>query len=396
MALNETNTVNLLDGNLYVDPWAAYKWLRDNSPAYWDEIQKLWGISRYEDVLAIEKNPKLYSSGSGSRPHIDSNSSMINRDDPHHQTQRKLVGREFTPRAMRELEDHIRQHTTKVIDKVADKGECEVITDIAAPLPANIISEKLGFPEELWEKCKWVSEATMLAAGQYPADGSERPQVDESTESLLWFAEACSEIMAERRKEPKQDLISTWVHSEIDGKPMSDDEIVQEALLLLDGGAETTRTVIGAMCYELIRHPDQRELLKSNPAILGDTGVEEFIRYVSPILNMRRTVTQDHELHDQQFEAGQEVLLMYGSANRDERVFEDPEVLDVTRQGNQHLAFGFGTHFCLGAWLARTEIKVMFEELLQRIPDMRLAEGPEPQILPTVFTRAYDQVHVEF
>ena len=147
---------------------------------------------------------------------------------------------------------------------------------------------------------------------------------------------------------------------------MTDDELVSEALLVLDGGAETTRSVIGTMCVELIRHPDQRALLIDDPSILATTGVEEFIRWVSPLLNMARTATEDHELHGVDIKAGDELLLMYASANRDERVFDDPERFDVQRAHNLHVAFGFGTHFCLGASLARLEIQVMFEELLRR------------------------------
>ncbi len=390
--------INLLDGSWYVEnPWDTYKWLRDEAPCYWDSVQKIWGISRYEDIREIEKNTALYSSAHGSRPKIESSESMINKDDPEHQTQRRLVARNFTPRAVKALEDHIRQHATKLIDKIVDKGECEVIKDLAAPLPANIISQKLGFPPELWEKYQWVSEVTMHDAGQYPVDGSQRDNLNlPSTEAILWFAEACLDIAAERRKDPQDDLITVWTQSEIDGQPMSDSEIVQEALLLLDGGAETTRTVIGAICYELIRHPEQREILKSDPSILGDTAVEEFIRWVSPVLNMRRTATKSHTLHGQKIKEGDELLLMYASANRDERVFKNPYTFDVLRQQNNHLAFGFGTHFCLGASLARLEIKVMFEEILKRIPDMRLVSGTQPKILPAVFTRAYDEIYVEF
>ncbi len=272
-----------------------------------------------------------------------------------------------------------------------------MIRDLAAPLPANIISAKLGFPPELWDGCREVSEVTMHEAGQYPLDGSERPLDGPSTDLILWFAQECIQIMEQRRDDPQDDLISTWVHAKLDGEPLTDDEIVHEALLVLDGGAETTRTVIGAICYELIRHPDQREILQNDLSILGETGVEEFIRWVSPILNMRRTTMADHEFRSQHIRAGDEILLMYGSANRDERVFEAPDVFDVRRQHNHHVAFGFGTHFCLGASLARIEIRVMFEELLQRLGDMRLAEGaPEPKIVPAVFTRAYDSIEVEF
>jgi cytochrome P450 family 142 subfamily A polypeptide 1 len=210
------------------------------------------------------------------------------------------------------------------------------------------------------------------------------------------FAMETMKVIAARRAEPRDDLISLWCRAETDGRQWTDQEVLSEAILVLDGGAETTRTVIGAMIYELTRRPDQKQLLVDNPSLLGDTAVEEFIRWVSPILNMRRTATEDHLLHGKEVKEGDELLLMYSSANRDERVFADPDRLDVTRRHNNHVAFGFGTHFCLGASLARLEIRVMFEQLLARIPQWRLVPGTQPKILPATFARAYDAVHIEF
>jgi cytochrome P450 family 142 subfamily A polypeptide 1 len=165
---------------------------------------------------------------------------------------------------------------------------------------------------------------------------------------------------------------------------------------VLNGGAETTRTVIGSMIRELALQPDQRRLLLERPELLATTAVEEFIRWVTPVLNMRRTATEDHELRGQRIRRGDELLLLYASANRDPRVFDAPEVLDVTRNQDRHVAFGFGTHFCVGAHLARLEIRVMFEELLRRIPDWELVDAAEPRILPATFARAYDRIRIRF
>jgi cytochrome P450 family 142 subfamily A polypeptide 1 len=295
----------------------------------------------------------------------------------------------------------VRGIVTELIDAIAGAGECEVVQALAAPLPARVIGEMLGFDRDLWPKCLEWSEVTMYEGGQYNPDGSERHTADRTVHAVLEFAEATMAVIEARRAEPRGDLISAWVHSAVefpDGtvRAMSDNEIVSEALLVLDGGAETTRTVIGSIVVELARRPDQRAQLVADPVILGATGVEEFIRWVSPILNMRRTATETHELHGQTIEAGDELLLMYSSANRDERVYADPETFDVTREHNHHVAFGFGTHFCLGASLARLEIRVMFEELLRRIPDWRLAPGAEPRILPSAFARGYEAVPIEF
>ncbi len=172
--------------------------------------------------------------------------------------------------------------------------------------------------------------------------------------------------------------------------------MLEETLLLLDGGAETTRTVIGSMIRELALQPDQRQLLVEQPELLATTAVEEFIRWVTPILNMRRTVTEEHELHGQTLRAGDQVVLMYAAANRDPRAFTDPDRLDVTRPDNRHVSFGFGTHFCLGAWLARLELRVMFQELLRRIPEWELVDPAEPQIVPGTFARAYDRIRIRY
>jgi cytochrome P450 family 142 subfamily A polypeptide 1 len=364
-------------------------------------VNGIWGVSRYSDIVEIEKDTDRYTSSHGSRPRIVGDVSSINNDDPLHQNKRRLVARRFTPRSVKQHEDEVRRIVTDLIDAVAPAGACEVVRDLAAPLPARVIATMLGFPSELAPKCQEWSEVTMLSGGTYPADGGD-PQPSEATmTAVLEFAAVALDTLAARREDPRDDLISVWAHTEVefpDGtkRRLNDDEIVHEALLLLDGGAETTRTVIGTMVLELTRHPDQHAQLVADPARLGQTGVEEFIRWVTPILNMRRTATEDHELHGHTIAAGDELLLMYSSANRDERVFDDPDRLDVTRAHNHHVAFGFGTHFCLGASLARLEIRVMFEELVRRLREVRLASGAEPSKVPSAFACAYQAVPVEF
>jgi cytochrome P450 family 142 subfamily A polypeptide 1 len=398
MTTTETPYVNLLDPQFYVDPWGAYQWLRANDPVYWDPTHCIWGISRYEDIVEVEKNWKLYTSEDGSRPATDQrdDTSMINRDDPEHQKQRMLVARQFTPRAVKQIEGKIRSIVNELIDEVASSGRCEAIESLASPLPAILIGDKLGFPRELWPKLREWSEVTMYESGQNPPDGSPAAFSELSTNAIMEFAAATIELIAERRKEPKDDLITIWATTEVDGHRWSDGEIISECLLLLDGGAETTRTVIGSIIRELALDPGQRQLLIDNPELLGETGVEEFIRWVTPILNMRRTATEDHVFRGKNIKKGDQLLLMYASANRDESVFDHPEVFDVRRSHNHHVAFGFGTHFCLGSSLARIEIRVMFEELLRRIPDWKLVPGSEPKILGATFTRAYDRIDIEF
>ncbi len=398
MTATEAPTINLLDPGFYVDPYQAYRWLRDNDPVHWDATHRIWGVSRYDDVVAVEKDTATYSSLWGSRPATDQydDTSMINLDDPGHQRQRMLVARQFTPRAVKQLEDYLRGIVTELIDAVASEGRCEAITALASPLPAIAIGDKLGYPRELWPKVREWSEVTMHESGQNNPDGTPKDQSPRMIEAMMDFAGVTMDLIARRRADPQDDLISLWTTTEVDGRMWDDGEIMSECLLLLDGGAETTRTVIGSIIRELALQPDQRQVLLDRPEVLGDTGVEEFIRWVTPILNMRRTVTHDHTFRGKDLKEGDQVLLMYASANRDERAFDEPDRFDVTRAHNHHVAFGFGTHFCLGSSLARIEIRVMFEELLRRIPDWRLVPGTEPKVLGATFTRAYDEVHIEF
>ena len=386
-----TQTVDLLDGYMYAhDPYPVYAWLRENDPVYWDAKNEIWGISRHADVLAVEKNTDLYSSASGSRPKIEMSDSMINMDDPDHQRQRMLVAREFTPRAVRKQEKKIKAVVTELIDRVAPRGWCDVVYDLAAPLPAYMIGERLGYPTEMWSRVMHWSEATMQGGG---GPAFHTVQGDRAIEDWMGVT---YELVQKRKADPQDDLISMWCHKELDGKPLSDEDIMHEVLLVLDGGAETTRTVIGTTCLALMENPDQRQILIDEPEVIGETAVEEFIRYVSPILNMRRTVTTAHELHGKTLNEGDEVLLMYASANRDPEVFENPDELDVRRDARHHLSFGFGTHFCLGASMARLQLKVMFEELTRRLPDMRLEPFFEPQYRAGAFTRGLIGLNAEF
>ncbi len=389
--------VNLLDPYLYAgDPEPTYKWLRDEAPVYWDPVNQIWGVSPHADVLRVERDAARYSSARGSRPFIEMTASMINTDDPAHIKQRKLVSGRFLPRAVRRHTDRVRAIVTDLIAATAAKsaanGAVEVVQDLAAPLPAMVITELLGFDRALWPKAMEWSERTMSAAG-FRDDDPRQPAG--SPQAISEFAAAFSALVQARRADPRDDLTSIWAHSMIDGQPMDIGEIINEGLLLLDGGAETTRSVIGQTIWNLARFPDQRQTLLDDPSIIGTTAVEEFIRYATPVLNMRRTVTVDHELHGQWLGEGDQVLLMYGAANTDDREFDDPGRFDVTRRPNHHVAFGFGTHFCLGAHLARLELRILFEELLRALPGIRLAAGHDPEFAPGYFTRTLRELWVD-
>ncbi|MGV9773440.1 cytochrome P450 [Streptosporangium sp. NPDC003464] len=370
--------IDLLDGDMYADdPWSLYAWLREHSPVHYDEANDLWGISRHADVSAIERDPKLWTSTGGYRPQLPSDPSMIGMDDPQHAERRRLVYRRFTPRYVHErYAERIRAVVVEQIGQALEEGTVDAVPALAAPLPAQMIGWLLGFPDADWPKLKHWSETT-IAAG-----GGLRYVTHEAAVAAGEFGLAVLDLAAERRKCPHDDLISLW-----SVRPDYDDErLANEALLLLDGGAETTRTVIATAIDVLIRHPDQWRLLREDPSLV-ESAVEEFIRWSTPILNMCRAATRDTELHGHIIRKGQQVLLMYGSANRDPAVFADPDVFDVTRKPGGHIAFGLGTHFCLGAALARLELKIFFEEWVARVGSAAWADAEGPRLMRNSFVR---------
>ncbi|HEX6235579.1 MAG TPA: cytochrome P450 [Acidimicrobiales bacterium] len=388
-----TRTIDLLDGELYVrDPYPVYAWMREHAPLYWDPINELVGVSRYDDIIDVEKRKDTFVNSDqvkgGYRPNIPADPAIIGLDDPLHQKRRSLVARRFTPRAVARREDHVRATVTRLLDRVAVAGgTAEVIEDLAAPLPAMTIAWLLGFPEERWPELKDWSERT-IALG-----GGPRYMDADGVAAAMEFAQAASDLYAEKQRCPADDIMTTWTQATIDDEPLGVDAVISDCLLLLDGGAETTRTVIGRTILNLIAHPDQWELLRNGADLTVAT--EEFIRYVTPIHNMCRLATVDTEVGGHPVSAGQQLVLMYGSANRDPRHFDDPERFDVTREPNNHIAFGFGTHFCLGAALARLEIRVFFEELVRRVRSMRLVPGTAPVEMPNAFVYGLRSAHVE-
>lgn len=387
--------VQLTEGAFYANqPEPHYAWLRTNAPVYWDEPGQVWGISRYDDLKAISKDPATFSNAGGIRPGFGALPMMIDMDDPEHWDRRKLVNRGFTPKRVRAQEDQIRDVCNEIIDAVAEQGECDFVADIAAPLPMIMIGDALGVsPEHRADLLRWSDD---MVKGQ-DASATE----DMILTAAVAFADYCTyaaEVIADRRAEPKDDLMSVLVHAEVDGDRLADDELVHESLLILVGGDETTRHVVSEGMYQLLLHPDQRARLAADFTLIP-SAVEEMLRWVSPIKNMARTVTRDITFGGQELRAGDELLLLYASANRDEQVFTDPETFDVARTPNEHVAFGFGSHYCLGNSLARLEIRVMVEQLLTRLPDLELALPPgtaAPPMRPANFISGPERLPVRF
>lgn len=364
--------IDLLAGDFYVgDPYAAYAWMREHEPVYWDSVNELWGVARYDDIVRIEKQKDRFISSDqnkgGYRPNIPADPSIIGLDDPHHSARRNLVSRRFTPKAVSSWEDHVRETVRGLLDgALGHDGSVEIIGELAAPLPAEMIGLLLGFPEEMYPKLLEWSERT-IALG-----GGPRYHDEDGIIAAMEFAGASAELYEEKKRCPADDVMTVWTTAEVPGHDFGVDQVISDCLLLLDGGAETTRTVIARSILELARRPDQWALLKEGADLT--VAVEEFIRYVTPIHNMCRVSVEDVEIGGSQVKAGDQLVLMYSSANRDPEHFEAPEELDVTRNPNHHISFGFGTHFCLGSSLARLEIRVFFEEFLQRVDEIRVHE----------------------
>ena len=391
--------LDILDGDFYVnDPYSRYAWLRDNSPCHWDDINELWVLTRYDDIVEVEKDKLLFISSDrekgGYRPNLPADQSIIGTDDPLHQARRSLVSRRFTPRAVQRWRGHVTETVDGLLDPVLERGRAEIVDDLAAPLPAKMIGLLLGYDDDLWPKLKHWSEAS-IATG-----GGPRYRSQEGVEAVLEFAVACTELYTTKQGCPAGDLMSRWIQVESDqrgmvgGSPFGLDQIVSDSLLLLDGGAETTRTVIARTLLDLADRPDAWAALKAGADL--EVAVEEFIRWVTPIHNMCRTATADTELGGQTVRKGQQLVMMYPSANRDPAHFADPETYDVARSPNNHIAFGFGTHFCLGAALARLEIQVFFERLLERVDRIERIEGTPQVEMPNAFVHGLLEAHLAF
>ena len=395
--------IQLLEGHFYTaDPLSHYRWMRENAPVYWDETAKLWGVTLHEDVMHISKTPSVFCSGRGSRPYTGEGPrprqgggtpSMINLDDPQHKRRRNLVNKGFTPRRVEDHEPKIRRICNELIDTVAPRGKCDFVRDIAAPLPMIMIGDMLGVePEDRDKLLRW-SDDLISATTATPSPEIRMASAKAAGEYVAYAAN----VIADRRaKPPQDDLMSVLVYAEIDGEKLDDQELIQESLLILVGGDETTRHVITEGMEVLIRHPVERQKLIDDPKKIR-RGVEEMLRWVSPIKNMNRTATRDLELRGRKIREGDQLLLLYQSANRDERVFPEPDVFDVERHPNDHVAFGgYGAHFCLGSSLARLELRVMFEELLRRLPDMELDTDERLPLRPSNFIVGIEHMPVRF
>jgi cytochrome P450 family 142 subfamily A polypeptide 1 len=394
--------VDLTDGNFYADGGAreAYRWMRTNQPVFRDR-NGLAAATTYQAVIDAERNPELFSNTGGIRPETPGMPYMIDMDDPAHLLRRKLVNAGFTRKRVMDKVPSIGTLCDTLIDAVCERGECDFVREIAAPLPMAVIGDMLGvLPEDRELLLKWSDDlVTGLSS-----------HIDEMTaqavmEAFAAYTAFTMDIIAKRRTEPTEDLFSILVNAEVDGQRMSDDEIVMETLLILIGGDETTRHTLSGGTEQLLRHRDQWEALVADERLREDhearsgllpSAIEEMLRWTSPVKNMCRTLTADTTFHGTELREGEKIMLMFESANFDESVFENPDDFHIDRNPNSHLAFGFGSHFCLGNQLARLELSMMTKRILERLPDLRMAEDAEVPLRPANFVSGPESMPVVF
>jgi cytochrome P450 len=372
--------LDLSDPATFADgpPHAYFRMLRREAPVSWNrepDGSGFWVLTRYDDVKQVSRDATTFSSAEGGTnirtpPAMDMEglrAIMLNMDPPRHGKYRRLVQRRFTPRMIANLEPHIRDLAARIVGAVAARGECEFVEEIAARLPMEVICELMGVPEP---DRRPVYDLSNRLIGFDDPEFQRTPE-DGKAASIEMFMYA-SKLAELRRGEPRDDLATALLTGDVDGEHLDDLDFNSFFLLLAVAGNETTRTVTSHGMRLLIEHPEERARLLADPALVP-TAVEEIVRHNPPVMYFRRTATRDTEIHGQRIRAGDRVTMWYPSANRDEEVFPDPDRFDVGRTPNEHLAFGIGEHFCLGANLARLELVCIFDELLRRLPDMRLA-----------------------
>lgn len=384
--------VDLADGRFYSDGGAreAYRWMRANEPVFRDRNGQA-AATTYQAVLDAERAPELFSSAGGIRPDQPGMPYMIDMDDPAHLLRRKLVNSGFTRKRVMDKVPSIVTLCDTLIDAVCERGECDFVRDIAAPLPMAVIGDMLGvLPSEREMLLKWSDD---LVCGL--SSHVDETVIQNLMDTFAAYTAFTKEEITKRRANPSDDLFSILVNAEVEGQRMSDDEIVFETLLILIGGDETTRHTLSGGTEQLLRHRDQWEALVANGEALPG-AIEEMLRWTSPVKNMCRTLTADTTFHGTDLKAGEKIMLMFESANFDEAVFGDPDSFRIDRNPNSHLAFGFGTHFCLGNQLARLELRLMIERLLVRLPDLRLAEAAEVPLRPANFVSGPESMPVVF
>jgi cytochrome P450 len=394
--------IDLSDIEFWARPWeereGAFQTLRQERPmAFFEEPEipeefafimpkgpGYRAVTRHADVAEASRHPEIFISGKGAtsipdlpEEMLDFFGSMINMDNPRHARLRRIVSAAFNPRMVKNIEDRIDFVANDVIDRVADQGGCDFVVEVAARLPLEIICDMMGIGASDYN--------AVFEASNVILSNGDPEYVTEGTDPMLAFMTAAqtlvmlmSELAEARRVNPTDDVTSALVNTNVDGEQLTPQEVASFFILLVVAGNETTRNAISHGLLALTQHPDQRALWAADPAGIAKTGVDEIVRWGTPVIFMRRTACTDAVLGGEQLHAGDKVILFYNSANRDEDVFDDPYTFNVRRDPNPHIGFGAaGPHFCLGAHLARQEIDVMYRRLFERLPDIAAVGEPD-------------------
>jgi cytochrome P450 family 142 subfamily A polypeptide 1 len=382
-------------------------WLRENDPIYWSEKDQVFVVTRFEDCAYVSKNQEVFTSAHGVRPGNPAKLGLIDEDEPRHGVLRSFINKGFSPRMVNKLEKTFRDITTEAIDAVAHKGECDFVESISVPLPLLLIAEMMGIhKKDRKDFHRWSD--TMIAA-----DGNmDDPEITTAaSRAFIEYSQYITPIIEDRRKKPMGDLVSILVGAKDEGHlikfdgdqnianldeeglELANDELIMLLVVLMVAGNETTRNGISGGMQLLIENPGARQALIDDFSLIP-SAVEEMVRLVSPVRSFGRTITQDTELGGVQMREGQQVLIVYPTANRDPRQFDDPDTFQIDRNPN-HLGFGLGSHFCMGANLARMEMRVAFEEILRRLPDMEYSAGG-PVLKPSALVRNCAEMQVKY
>jgi len=377
------------------DPYPIYRALRAEAPVYRNDALGFWALSRHADVLAAFRDPVRFSNRNGVSldpaawtPAAQATMSFLAMDPPRHTRMRALVSRGFTPRRIADLEPRIREVARQHIDRFIDAGRCDFIRDFAGKLPMDVISEMLGVPEADRDTLRrWADAVVHREEGITDVP----PAALEAAAAILGYF---NDHVAECRARPRNDLTGALLAAEIDGDRLTDYEVLGFLFLMIIAGNETTTKLLGNALYWLWRHPDQRALVRADPTLVA-RWVEETLRYDGSTQALARTVTADVELHGHTLRAGDRAVLLVGSGNRDERVFSDADRFDLGRDTSAMLSFGQGTHFCLGAALARLESRVALEAVHARLPDYEIDAANLVRV-HSVNVRGFAAMPIEF
>ncbi len=380
-------TIDLLDPDRFqrLEHHDMFRRLRAENPVSWHEMpgeDGFWSLVKHKDVVEVNRDAERFSSEKGGTTLFDNRGEngfdmrgvmMLETDPPRHTRYRLLVNKGFTPRMIGVLEQYLRNRATLIVDNVIERGECDFVVDLASELPLQAIAEIMGVPQE---DRKLIFEWSNAMVGADDPEFAASPD-EAMTASASLYAYA-NDLAKQRRSDPRDDIVTKLINAEVDGEQLSELEFDMFMLLLAVAGNETTRNTTAWGMWALMQHPEQYAALRGDMDGLLGSAVEEILRWASPVMYFRRTATCDTEVAGQAIREGDKVVMWHISANRDEDVFDDPFRFDITRDPNDHVAFGGGGHhFCLGANLARAELRFIFEEVLERIPDMRAAADPD-------------------